>query len=368
MSHELRTPLTAIVGYSSVLKDGIFGPVNKEQGDALQAIVRSSDHLKQLIDDVLNLARIESGKEEAKPENVSLKELIDHAQKMMQQQAIEKNIKIIPAVLSDEISDKELFVDRKHAHQIIINLMGNAVKYTQQGGEVWLEASIVGDKVKISVCDTGVGVPPEKIDKLFERFERGDDSYSKEQEGTGIGLNLTRHLVELNGGRIGVESEVGKGSKFWFLLPLISQEENSQIIENTQTLSLSNLSGISALIVDDNQDTCKVSKSILLAAGASAEVANSVKEAIEKLSDNFFPDIILTDLAMPKESGLDLIKRVKALPNENMRKVPVVVLSACAFQKDKNSVFEAGAKEFIAKPFKPNELTQVVKKVVEDNK
>jgi signal transduction histidine kinase len=221
MSHELRTPLTAIVGYSSVLADGVFGPMTDRQRDALNAITRSSEHLKNLIDDVLNLARIESGKEEAEPTKVPVKDVLTQAHKLMMQTALGKGVSLQPLKLSAETTKLDMFVDAKHIHQIIINLMSNAVKYTPRGGKVNVASELVGDKIRISVSDTGVGIPPAKMEKLFQRFERGEDTYSKSQEGTGIGLNLTRRLIELNGGRIEVESIEGH-SRFscrWQLPP-----------------------------------------------------------------------------------------------------------------------------------------------------
>lgn len=353
MSHELRTPLTAIVGYSSVLADGIFGPLNEKQIDALNAVTRSSDHLKNLIDDVLNLARIESGKEEPEPTKVSLKDLLNQAYKLMFQTAIGKSITIDPIKLPDELADAHLYCDQKHVHQIIINLMSNAVKYTPKGGRVTLDTEIVVDKVKISISDTGVGISPQKMAKLFERFERGEDTYSKNQEGTGIGLNLTRRLVELNGGRIGVESKVGQGSTFWVMLPL-STETSVAVAKTEEIETRSRLDGLSTLVVDDSTDTCEVLKHILAAAGASVRTANSVSQGIKEIEESQ-PDLILTDLAMPGESGLALIKYVRQAADETS-KIPIIVLSACAFESDRNTALEAGASMFLPKPFKPTEV------------
>jgi signal transduction histidine kinase/ActR/RegA family two-component response regulator len=353
MSHELRTPLTAIVGYSSVLADGIFGPLNEKQVDALNAITRSSEHLKNLIDDVLNLARIESGKEDPEPVKVGVKDLLNQAYKLMFQTAIGKNIKIEPISLSSVLNASHIYCDPKHIHQIIINLMSNAIKYTPKGGKVEIEAEIVVDKVKVSIKDNGVGISPTKMAKLFERFERGEDTYSKNQEGTGIGLNLTRRLVEINGGKIGVESDVGKGSTFWILMPLAN--EDSGAVTKTETVETrARLDGLTALIVDDSLDTCQVLSHILMSAGATVKTAHSVNEGIKELAEGV-PDLILTDLAMPGESGISLIKHVRCA-GDNLNNIPIIVLSACAFETDKNNAMEAGASLFLAKPFKPTEV------------
>jgi signal transduction histidine kinase/DNA-binding NarL/FixJ family response regulator len=364
MSHELRTPLTAIVGYGSVLVDGLFGQLNDKQRDALNAIVRSSEHLKTLIDDVLNLARIESGKEEAEPSRVALRDVLQQTHKLMLQTALGKGVALQPLEVPEEVLSSAIFVDAKHIHQIVINLMSNAVKYTPKGGKVWISASKFVDKIKISIHDTGVGVSPQKIAKLFERFERGEDTYSRHQEGTGIGLNLTKELVELNGGRIGCESEVGKGSTFWIMMPIATSEQ--MVVTRSETVSSSQrLDGLSTLVVDDNPDTRDVLTLILTAAGASVRTAQSVREGLAEL-EKAPVDIILTDLAMPGESGLVFIEQIRKSPAE-LSNLPVIVLSACAFEADREAALKAGASMFVPKPFRPSEVVRSVRQLTLGN-
>lgn len=364
MSHELRTPLTAIVGYSSVLVDGIFGPLNDKQRDALNSINRSSDHLKTLIDDVLNLARIESGKEDAEPEPVSIREVLSQAHKLMQQTALGKGVKLADLELSTDLQSVQVLVDRKHIHQIMINLMSNAVKYTPPGGRVWVQVERLYDMIRVRVNDTGVGIPKHKLERLFERFERGEDSYSKTQIGTGIGLNLTRRLVELNGGRIGVESEESAGTSFWIALPEVAQGRKSlaaSVTDEESIVGTLRLDGLSTVVVEDNPDTCEVLKTILSVAGATVRIARSVKEGRELISLEA-PDIVLTDLAMPGESGLDLIHSLRQ-GDELVRRIPIIVLSACAFESDKEAALLAGASLFLPKPFRPNEILTNVRQL-----
>jgi CheY-like chemotaxis protein len=356
MSHELRTPLTAIVGYSSVLSDGIFGPLNEQQLEALSAITKSSEHLKNLIDDVLNLARVESGKEAPEPKRVPIKDAITAPYKLILQQAINKNVKVRQLEIPEEIAERGIYADPKHLQQIILNILSNSVKYTPENGEVWIDVSLTVDKVKIEIHDTGVGISKEKQAKLFERFERGEDPYSLSQEGTGIGLNLTKHLVEINGGRIGVESEVGKGSTFWILMPLAQGDPVSVVKEEKESTRV-RLDGLKALVVDDNQAAVDILGYVLRRAGASVEFANSVNSAKEKI-DSAIPDIVLTDIAMPGESGLALVDYIR---NQKELSVPIIVLSACAFQSDEDAAVEAGASLFIPKPFKPNDVIRSVR-------
>jgi signal transduction histidine kinase/DNA-binding NarL/FixJ family response regulator len=364
MSHELRTPLTAIVGYGSVLVDGLFGQLNDKQRDAMNAIVRSSEHLKTLIDDVLNLARIESGKEEAEPSRVTLRDVLQQTHKLMLQTALGKGVALQPLEVPEEVLSSAIFVDAKHIHQIIINLMSNAVKYTPKGGKVWISASKFVDKIKISIHDTGVGVSPQKIAKLFERFERGEDTYSRHQEGTGIGLNLTKELVELNGGRIGCESEVSTGSTFWIMMPIATSEQ--MVVTRSETVSSNQrLDGLSTLVVDDNPDTRDVLTLILTAAGASVRTAQSVREGLAEL-EKAPVDIILTDLAMPGESGLVFIEQIRKSPAE-LSNLPVIVLSACAFEADREAALKAGASMFVPKPFRPSEVVRSVRQLTLGN-
>ncbi len=364
ISHELRTPLTAIVGYSSVLADGVFGAVNDKQKDALTAITRSSEHLKELIDDVLNISRIESGKEDPKPGKLELIPLIQQIHKLMLQTAVGKGVKLLPLELSESLKDVKLWVDARHVRQILINLMSNAVKYTESGGTVQIHAEILADKAQVSVIDSGVGIPQGQAEKLFERFNRGDDSYSRTQVGTGIGLSLTKHLIEINGGKIGVESAVGKGSRFWILIPLadatsaVVDEAVANIETEDETAKL--LSGLNVLIVDDNMMTTQFLGTVIQRAGGTSHIAQSVAEARKILAEQSI-DAALVDLAMPIESGLDLIKHVRQNLAEPQASMPLIVVSACVFDSDQEQALNHGASFFIAKPFRPREVVKTIR-------
>ena len=359
MSHELRTPLTAIVGYSSVLIEGIFGPLNDKQTDALSAVIRSSDHLKNLIDDVLNLARIESGKEAPEPKAVSLAELLKQSYKLIQQNALAKQHTLQDYVIPEGLQQANLWIDQKHIQQILINLLSNAVKYTPPGGTISMRIEVISDKVLIEVRDTGVGIPANKIDSLFERFERGEDTYSKSQEGTGIGLNLTKQLVELNGGSIGARSEQGLGSTFWIMIPLAASGTAAVTVELSSGIHKVRLDGLVAVVIDDSQETREVVQTILTASGATVHAGSSVAEGLALL-DQHHADVIITDLAMPHESGLVLIEKISKTAHA---KLPVIVMSACAFPQDRQTCLDAGATAFLAKPFKPSDIISEIRKV-----
>lgn len=364
MSHELRTPLTAIIGYSSVIADGLYGPVNDKQKDALQAIARSSELLKELIDDVLNLSRIEAGKEEAEYTKIELLPLLQQIYKLILQTAMSKGVQMRPLDLPADVKSASLWFDSRHIRQILINLLSNAVKYTPTGGSIQLTAEIVGDKVKINVTDSGVGISEQKLKTLFQRFERGEDQYSISQPGTGLGLSLTKHLAEINGGTVAVESTLGKGSTFWVLAPLadstvLSKEEASS---DSGEDVVAKLNGLNLLIVDDNSLTCEVLDSIITQAGGTVYIANTVSEA-KILASRVDLDAALIDLALTKESGLSLINYFRKDCFPPLSTMPLIVVSACVFDKDRSEAFANGASEFIAKPFRPKELLSVIRRL-----
>lgn len=365
MSHELRSPLTAVVAYSSVMLDGIFGPINDKQKDALESIARSAQHLKELIDDVLDISKVEAGKSDPVPEQVEIKQLLTQAFKLMYQTAMSKNIKLHPPKLSEEMNHVRAYADPRHVRQVIINLLSNAIKYTPEGGEVSFGAQVVADKIKLSIVDTGVGINEESRQRLFERYERVDDDYSRKQVGTGLGLSLTKHLVEINGGTIGVESEPGVGSTFWITLPAASID---LAVSNTVDATVAKkrfsarLDGLNVLVVEDNAATCDVLDTLITAVGGHAVVVQSVAEARPVVETQSL-DVALVDLAMPGESGIRLIEYIHKHPTDSIAKLPIIVVSGCVFEKDRAQALAAGASQFIAKPFKPSDLVETIRAV-----
>ena len=361
MSHELRTPLTAIIGYASVINDGIYGPINDKQKEALQAICRSSELLKDLIDDVLNLSRIEAGKEQTEPSKIELSAMLNQIFKLMLQTAMAKKLKILPLQIDTSLKSAFLWIDPRHIRQILINLISNAIKYTQQGGQITIKAETLGDKIKISVTDTGVGIGPDLMKRLFTRFERGEDKYSSSQSGTGLGLALTKKLVELNGGVIGVESEVQKGSTFWVLIPMAdSQAVITSPVENTPREKLPRLEGLNILIVEDNTTTSDMMAVVINEAEGNAFCVGTVQDAKRALHSSNY-DVVLVDLALPKENGLILIDHVKNECEPPLNRIPMIVVSACVFDQDRQMALNHGAVQFITKPFHPEELLQAIR-------
>jgi PAS domain S-box-containing protein len=218
MSHELRTPLNSVIGFSEVLEDQMFGPVNEKQREYIQNILNSGRHLLSLINDILDLSKVESGKMELELSKFLLRELLDASMMMLRERALKNGIQLHLDCAPE--AEVQIVADQRKLKQILFNLLSNAVKFTPAGGIVNVSTVRAGDVVEISVADTGIGIREEDLPKLFQAFTQLESVYTKEYEGTGLGLALTRELVELHGGRIGVKSEFGKGSRFSFTIPL----------------------------------------------------------------------------------------------------------------------------------------------------
>ncbi len=219
MSHELRTPLNSVIGFSEVLLDQLFGPINEQQKEYAENILYSGKHLLSMINDILDLAKVESGKMELELDTFSLWETLDASLMMFNEKAHKAGIELNLELAMQ--ADVEIIADQRKLKQIIFNLLSNAIKFTQAGGSVNVQARMADvDSVEISVEDTGIGIKAEDISKLFKAFTQLESAYTKKHEGTGIGLVLSRQLVELHGGRIWLESEIGVGSRFSFIIPL----------------------------------------------------------------------------------------------------------------------------------------------------
>ena len=359
MSHELRTPLTAIVGYSSVLIEGLFGELTQQQLEALQSIYKATEHLKDLINDVLDMARVESGKEEATPKEIPISELLPQILMLMTQTANSKNISL-HSPPKGSLENLKIFADSRHIRQILINLISNGIKYTPAGGSVKLSIECEADKAKITITDTGVGIPLSDHNKIFQEYSRLEDEYSKSQVGTGLGLNLTKRLVELNGGRIYFNSTVGIGTSFTFTTPLSTEVAGDSSLEgakeyrNFAVKNLPRLDGLKILILEDDIYSSELVSKLLETLGAEVVCKRSCEEALKASSDI---DVALVDLALKGESGNTYMAKMK-LENQD---IPMIAVSACVFESDQKQAKENGASIFISKPFDPFELITTIR-------
>jgi len=351
MSHELRTPLNAIIGFSELMHDGKVGPVSTEHQEYLGDILSSSRHLLQLINDVLDLAKVEAGKTEFHHEPVDLEQVFTETRDVLRALASKKRI-VIEATVDPSIGD--FAADPAKLKQVLYNYLSNALKFTDEGGRVRLSARHVeGDMVRFDVADSGIGIRPQDMDRLFVEFQQLDASTAKKYQGTGLGLALTKRIIEAQGGRVGVESVAGKGSTFFAILPrrggtpaipmMVSAERAAPV-----------LGGGDILVVEDRPEEQRLLTSILTAAGHSVVVAVSGAEAIRCARDRRF-DAITLDLQLGDIEGSEVLNSIRAEgPNQD---TPVLVVSVLA-----DSVAAGGTVQaWLQKPIRAERLVQALR-------
>ena len=378
MSHELRTPLNAIMGMSEGLQEQVFGIVNEQQIKALQTIERSSSHLLELINDILDVAKIESGQMELDCTPVSINHLCQSSLPFIKQQALQKRIQLeikVPLNLPD------LLIDERRMRQVLINLLNNAVKFTPNGGRITLEVSgqqrradpdsvdspphfLVKETLQIAVIDTGIGIAPEHINKLFQPFIQIDGALNRQYQGTGLGLALVKRIVELHGGQVGLTSEVGVGSCFTIDLPYTGCCAPSSVDLESQTEPRIEPSGPEQqggspliLLAEDNEANISTVSSYLKAKGYRILLAKNGEEAIA-LAKSENPNIILMDISMPGMDGLEAMQQIRLDPS--LVDLPIVALTALAMTGDRDRCLAAGANDYLTKPVKLKQLVATI--------
>jgi PAS domain S-box-containing protein len=364
MSHEIRTPLNAIIGFTELLlQENLKGEKLKN----LQAIKYSSENLLVLINDILDLAKIEAGKLSIEYIDFSMKQLLDQAINLIKVRALEKGIKVYYS-LDDKIADY-LIGDPVRLNQIILNLASNAVKFTHRGF-VAISAELIKKtdeqiEVKFSVKDTGIGISPEKLNTIFDAFTQAEKETTRKYGGTGLGLSITRQLVELLNGQISVESKLELGSVFTFTLPFtISNKKPIQGNEEVKPLR-KNLKGIKLLLVEDNTFNQLVAKQLLNKWKIEVDIANNGIEAIMMLSKENQYDVVLMDIQMPEMDGLMATKVIRDEESDVVNhNIPIIAISADAYTETKQQAIQAGMNDYMTKPFRQHELFELLIKYV----
>ncbi|MBD2212967.1 PAS domain S-box protein [Nostoc linckia FACHB-104] len=373
MSHELRTPLNAILGMSEVLQDEILGAINEKQRQSLQTIERSGEHLLELINDILDLSKIEAGQLELGYAPIAIRQLCESSLAFIKQQAVQKRIQLevkTPPQLP------KLLLDERRIRQVLINLLNNAVKFTPEGGRITLEVSchaLEPEKtsplgfIRIAIIDTGIGIAPENLKKLFKPFIQIDSALNRQYAGTGLGLALTKRIVELHGGKVGVSSELGVGSCFTVDLPCNNLCEysfepvNLLTSELNFTLNQTVVNSPLILLVEDNEANVLTISSYLEAKGYQIILAKNGQEAIA-LTKTELPDLILMDIQMPGMDGIEAIKQIRL--EKNFESIPIIALTALTMPGDREKCLAAGANDYIPKPIKLNQLTTRIKQLL----
>jgi PAS domain S-box-containing protein len=316
MSHELRTPLNSVIGFSEVLQDQLFGPINNKQQEYVGNILTSGKHLLSLINDILDLSKVESGKMELDLSSFPLRDSLEASMVILREKAMKGGLEF-RLELSPE-ADVCVVADQRKLKQILFNLLSNAVKFTQAAGVVVVSARRDGDFIEITVADSGIGIRDEDLQKLFQAFTQLESVYTKGFEGTGLGLALTRQFVEMHGGRIWVRSEFGAGSRFIFTIPvsLVCDREAKGITPST---------GNTVLVIEDDLRTLATLGNALQRKGYRALRASSGLEGVE-MAQRDSPDLIVLDLVMPGMNGFEV---ADCLRLENCdTDVPILVLTS----------------------------------------
>jgi|GEM_PF-1257038 len=411
MSHELRTPLNAILGMSEALQEQVFGSINDRQTQAIQTIANSGTHLLELINDILDLAKIESGQIQLHCAPVPIQQICQASVTFIKQQAFKKQIQ-----LKLNIANKlpPVNVDDRRIRQVLINLLSNAVKFTPEGGQIILKVCDIREKpdfpqfgaeispanqphsseslpssshsingVWIAVIDTGIGIAPEHLDTLFQPFLQIDSTLSRQYSGTGLGLALVKQVVDLHGGRVAVRSMPNVGSCFSVELPYHNELELElegknglntpasaaiPVVESPAIAIQDELSPDASpllLLVEDNEANISTISNYLKAKGYRILIANNGQDAIS-LAKSHKPDLILMDIQMPGMDGLQAIEIIrKDLQYINL---PIIALTALAMVGDRERCLEAGANEYLSKPVKLSQLAYTIQNLLTTSK
>ena len=355
MSHEIRTPLNAIVGLSEVIKNSDnIDEIHEDAND----VVMASRNLLEIVNGILDISKIEADKMEIIESNYNPIEVFGEITSLIESKLDEKNLKLNCDFALD--LPTTLYGDKGKLKQIISNILSNAIKYTEKG-HIDFNVNCINEKAKcklqIIISDTGRGIKPEQIDKIFNKFERAEEDMNSTIEGTGLGLAITKSLVEMMGGKILVHSTYGEGSKFTVLLEqkYSKDEETTKVVKDEKV----NYSDKKVLIVDDNKLNIKVASKVLSAFELNIDSCDSGFGAIEKIENNEHYDIIFMDIMMPKMSGVETLKKLKQIDNFN---TPVVALTADAMEGKSTKYIEVGFNDYLSKPINKDELKRVLDK------
>ena len=396
MSHEIRTPLNSVLALTQLLREGVPGPLTVDQRKYLQVIERNGHALLHLINDVLDLSRIEAGHLEMDTEDLDLAPHVESVVEALAPLAAGKSLDLtvnLPPDLPAARGDPDRF------RQILTNLMGNAIKFTESGGQVMIGAEAHDETIVVVVTDTGVGISDRHRDKIFQEFYQVDQTLVRRQGGTGLGLAIARRLARLMGGDITVESVVSRGSRFSIILPRASGRHAERLEPDVPGVSpattldapqaranvapgssppgaaalasptVSQPAGPAALalpatvlVVEDNEDNLFTLRQILARRPLEIVTATNGRQAIERCRQQPSPDLVIMDVQMPGMTGLQATGAIRALPGG--ADIPIVALTAQAMKGDRERILAAGCDDYLAKPVQPSELIAVVDRLL----
>lgn len=371
ISHDIRTPVNAVVGYTEIAKRNIND--TEKLKDAFNKISIASNHLLNLIDEVLDMSKIESGKAYKIEEEVChLSDLVDEVTRLMQKEISDKNLKVHTNF--SFMDDGVVSCDRLHLSQILLNLLCNAIKYSYPEKNIFIDVvQFTSDDESNSIYefhvkDEGCGINQDYLDKIFIPFERENNALNNAVAGTGLGLAITKSLVEMLHGTIEVSSELGKGAEFVVTLPL-AVPDLTELEEDEDTM-VYDFHGKRILIVDDDDMSREITCDALKEVGAEVEEARDGSFAIEKIniSTPGFYDLVIMDVHMPVIDGCEATKIIRGLKTKELAEIPIIAMTANAFPEDKKRAFNSGVNAYLIKPVKINDLVKVLKLILHERR
>lgn len=359
LSHELRTPLNSILGWIQILRGNKL--IDAEYG--LEVIERNAKVQSELISDILFVSRIITGKLTLNLEPIELIPVIEESIEVVLPSIEAKNIRLS---ISLDPKIKQINADPERLKQVFWNILSNAAKFTPEGGEINISAFLKDRHIEIEISDSGIGIKPEFLPFVFERFRQADNSYTRKIGGLGLGLAIVRHLVELHNGSVGVKSEgANRGATFTIKLPsLISAQTKSAAgeISDDAPKNSQSLTEIDVLLVEDNDDSREMLAILFEQFNLHTIVAASAAEAL-KILEQSLPDVIISDIGMPDQDGYELIRQIRRLPPEKGGRIPAIALTGYASLQDRALALEAGYQQHLSKPINVDELVEIVKKL-----
>jgi len=363
LSHELRTPLNAIVGYSRLLRGGILSGEKAARG--LDTLERNATWLTQIVEDVLDVSRIVSGKIRLDVQAVELPVIVDNAVATIQPAADAKGVRV-QTIVDPRVGP--VSGDPGRLQQVVWNLVSNAVKFTPRKGRVQVRLERVNSHVEIVVSDTGIGIRPDFIPYVFERFRQAEAGTTRKTGGLGLGLAIVRHIIEMHGGTVEATSEgEGKGATFRVRLPLMivhpeaieTRREHPRTERREALTALNGLAGIHVLAIDDEEDALTLLRVVLESAGAQVTTVGAPLAALDRIAE-VKPHVLVIDLGMPEIDGFQLISRIRQSADPAIRSVPAAALTAFARSEDRTKALQSGFEMHLAKPVDPGELVASV--------
>jgi PAS domain S-box-containing protein len=363
LSHELRTPLNAILGYSRLLRGNILSGDKAVRG--LETLERNATWLTQIVEDVLDVSRIVSGKIRLDVQPVELPLVVDNAVETIQPAADAKQVRL-QTIIDPNVGP--VSGDPGRLQQVVWNLLSNAVKFTAKGGRVQVRLERVNSHIDIVVSDTGIGIRPQFLPHVFDRFRQAEAGTTRQTGGLGLGLAIVRHIVEMHGGTVDASSAgEGMGSTFRVHLPLMivqpevreTRREHPRTERREALSGLADLRGIRVLAIDDEEDALTLLQVVLESAGAEVTRLSSPVTALERIGD-LAPDVLVVDLGMPEMDGFEFITRIRKSENAAIRNLPAAALTAFARSEDRTRALRSGFEMHLAKPIDPGELVASV--------